>query len=87
MDPESPPRKTRKKSTRVTWTTQEINEIEEYFKDYLDLKMSKSCPGQKECLRAIALSKSSGGILARRHWETVKKKVSNMVKKRKTETG
>lgn len=81
----SQPQKSSKKVTRVPWTKKEIEEIENYFEDYLDLKTKKSCPGQKDCLSAIARSRSCNGSLYRRHWETVKKKVSHMIQKKKNE--
>ena len=49
-----------------------------YFKNFLDLSSKKTCPGMKDCLSAIANSRAKGGQLCRRHWETIKKKVSHL---------
>ena len=67
--------------TRVKWTEDEEKEIKEYFKEFLD--GSKKCPRREDCLHAISLSKCSGGQLAKRHWETIKKKVHHMAAKTK----
>ena len=61
------------------WSAEEITELKEHFKDYLELKTTKKCPGQKDCLHAIPSSKIRKGLIWKRNWETIKKKVSNMM--------
>lgn len=68
-------------TTRVAWTDVEMKEVKDFFEDEIDLK--KKCPGKKECLHAVAKSKAKGGELYKRHWETIKKKVSNLRNKTK----
>jgi len=38
-------------------------------------------PGQKQIKRAISDSKANKGIIHKRHWETIKKKVWNLIQK------
>ena len=64
---------------RVPWTKEEVEEIRELFKHYLDLTMKRKCPGMNDCMHAIHRSKASGGVLWKRNWETLKKKVSHMI--------
>ena len=56
-----------------------MEEIELYFRDYLELKSKRKCPGMKECMLAINKSKVSNGLIWKRSWETIKKKVSHLM--------
>lgn len=69
--------------SRVPWTSQEIDEIKKYFKEYISLQSTKTCPGMKEILKVCARSKASGGTIWKRQWELIKKKVSYIVQKAK----
>ena len=73
---------TRKKgnaaSTAVKWQAEEINELKTFFADCLKTGVT---PGKKLCMKAIAVSKQEKGMLCRRSWETIKKKVWNIFKK------
>ncbi|KAK6191611.1 hypothetical protein SNE40_003255 [Patella caerulea] len=66
--------------TRVSWTTDEIQEIMKYFKK--DIEAVKT-PGKKECKAAMEKSKRNKGTIHRRNWETLKKKVWNIIQKKK----
>ena len=50
-----------------------------FFKEFLELKSKRKCPGMKDCLAAIAYSKANGGKLCERGWETIKMKVSYLI--------
>ena len=71
-------RKKRIPCTRVKWTRKEELEIKDYFKDNF---VTKSTPGRRECENAIEISREKNGLLHRRNWETLKKKVWNMLQK------
>lgn len=43
--------------TRVPWNSEEVEEIEEYFKDFLDPDCQKKCPRMKDYIYAISVSK------------------------------
>ena len=68
----------KKKVVRVRWETEEIEEINTYFKNYLK---TKTVPNKQDCLKAIAKSKAAHGMLQRRYWHTIVKKISNLYKK------
>lgn len=76
--------KTKKKmnpaATRVKWSKQEEKEVKEYFSDCYK---SKTLPGMKMCLRLIESNKKAGGVLWKRKWETIKKKIWNDLKRLK----
>lgn len=63
-------------ATRVKWTDQEKEEIEKLFKDNIK---SGVTPGLDQCTQAIQAIK----YLKNRSWETVKKKVWNIIQKKK----
>lgn len=65
-----------KTPTRQKWTISEVNELKKLFKRNF---VAGKCPREKDCRRAIALSKQNKGVLHMRHWETTKKKVYNMI--------
>lgn len=44
---------------------------------------SKTLPGMKMCLRLIESNKKAGGVLWKRKWETIKKKIWNDLKRLK----
>ncbi|XP_055959525.1 uncharacterized protein LOC126808789 [Patella vulgata] len=62
-------------STRVRWSKEEETEIRHFFKEYF---ATKATPGREACENIIKQSK----FLKRRSWETLKKKVWNMIKKK-----
>ena len=64
-----------KKTTRVKWTEEEIKELNEYFSFFLK---AKTVPNKEDCLKAIRKSKAKEGMLHRRYWHTIVKKISNM---------
>ncbi|XP_069105224.1 uncharacterized protein [Argopecten irradians] len=63
---------------RQRWTTEEERELEELFKENFKLKKN---PGLKDCTSAIAKSRKKKGLVQKRSWETIKKKVLRMMKK------
>ncbi|ESO84729.1 hypothetical protein LOTGIDRAFT_168393 [Lottia gigantea] len=65
---------------RVCWTQQEEKEIRKRFKIYFD-EGTKTCPSKYDCKEALRKSKEEGGMIVRRSWETLKKKVNNMLKR------
>lgn len=67
-------------ATRVKWSKQEEKEVKEYFSDCYK---SKTLPGMKMCLRLIESNKKAGGVLWKRKWETIKKKIWNDLKRLK----
>ena len=67
-----------KKVIRVHWSTEEVKEIKKYFDKHLT---TKTTPGKMECLKAIGKSKQSGGVLHKRFYHTIIKKISNLNKK------
>lgn len=67
-------------STRVKWTESELQEIQQYLHENLKAQIT---PGRKEVERALEKSKKNHGDIHKRHWETVKKKVWNLIKKNK----
>ena len=79
-DEGAPANKKRKVSNtvRVKWTSSEETEIRRFFKRNLETGVT---PGKSECERAIDKSKANNGLIHRRNWETLKKKVWNMISK------
>lgn len=71
-------KKSKKGCERVKWSSKEEEEIRLYFKDNFE---TKTTPGKRECEMAIQRSQTNNGVLHRRNWETLKKKVWNMIKK------
>lgn len=65
-------------STRVKWNNEEIAEVRLLFKENLD---SRQTPGRKQIEVAKTASKASNGAIHKRHWETIKKKVWNLIQK------
>ncbi|XP_065928942.1 pneumococcal serine-rich repeat protein isoform X3 [Magallana gigas] len=74
-------RKKAKKSERVRWSPAEEEEIKKYFSRYFEGHFQKKCPSREHCLDALKKSKENGGTIFKRKWETLKKKVSNMLVK------
>ncbi|XP_060084182.1 uncharacterized protein LOC132563439 [Ylistrum balloti] len=75
------PQKKKSQKVRVKWTEVEENEIKKYFSSYFDGTIKKTCPSQQHCLLAVKKSAENQGELHRRKWDTLKKKVSNMLLK------
>ncbi|XP_033756158.1 uncharacterized protein LOC117338903 [Pecten maximus] len=75
-----PPKEKKATKQRVKWTCEEIEEVEKLFQD--NLKNGK-CPGFKEVKKCIAISKTQNGLIHNRQWETIKKKVWNLIQKKK----
>lgn len=67
-------------NTRVQWTKEELQEVNHYFEENI---AAEKTPGMKECRRAQENSKTNGGVLHKRNWETLKKKVWNLIQKKK----
>ncbi|XP_033725026.1 uncharacterized protein LOC117315012 [Pecten maximus] len=63
----------------VSWTKFEEEEIHRYFVQYFNGETKRKCPNQQQCLQAILFSRKEGGRIHLRHWETLKKKVANML--------
>jgi hypothetical protein len=65
----------KKKLTRSIqkWSEAELKELKELFQDFL--KPPGKSPRLEDCRKAINLSKARGGVLHKRQWETIKKKV------------
>ncbi|XP_065943060.1 uncharacterized protein [Magallana gigas] len=66
---------------RVRWSPAEEEEIKKYFSRYFEGHFQKKCPSREHCLNALKKSKENGGTIFKRKWETLKKKVSNMLVK------
>ncbi|XP_053408293.1 uncharacterized protein LOC128559783 [Mercenaria mercenaria] len=67
-------------NTRVQWTKEELTEVNRYFEETI---AAEKTPGMKECKMAQEKSKTDGGMLHKRNWETLKKKVWNIIQKKK----
>ncbi|XP_033737472.1 titin homolog [Pecten maximus] len=74
------PRKKKAASTRQAWSKDEEEELRKLFKKNFD---TRTYPGLKDCNRAIHNSRTSSGLIHKRNWETIKKKVIRMVKAHK----
>jgi len=77
---DTPPKKRRrvvKTNTRQKWSVDEVAEIKEYFKTYLD---SGITPRNKEVQLAMAKSRKNNGILWMRKAHLIIKKISNLNK-------
>ncbi|XP_052229409.1 uncharacterized protein LOC127843707 isoform X6 [Dreissena polymorpha] len=77
---DTPPKKRRrvvKTNTRQKWSVDEVAEIKEYFKTYLD---SGITPRNKEVQLAMAKSRKNNGILWMRKTHLIIKKISNLNK-------
>ncbi|XP_033762695.1 uncharacterized protein LOC117344151 [Pecten maximus] len=72
--------KNAKPVNRVKWSNEEEEEIMRYFKKYFHREVNKTSPSQHDCKAAVAFSEENGGQLQKRSWETIKKKVSRMLK-------
>ena len=68
-----------KKTVRIKWTKDEEEEIRRLPKENFQKGI---CPRQKDCNLAISKSRAAGGLIHKRYWETLKKKVSHMITKR-----
>ncbi|XP_033758006.1 uncharacterized protein LOC117340354 [Pecten maximus] len=68
----------KKSVSRKRWTEEEIKELKFYFADNLK---TKTCPSQKQCMMAIQNSSKKNGLLSKRYWHNIVKKISNMNKK------
>lgn len=64
----------------MPWTEEELAELQEYFGD--KIKKGENVR-EKDCLRAIDLSKKNHKTLQRRKWDTIKKKVNYIIVKNK----
>ena len=64
----------------MKWTAEEIEEVMSYFKECIE---AHTTPGRKECNMAKEKSKQNGGSIQFRPWETLKKKVWNIIQKQK----
>lgn len=73
-------RKKTSSSTRIKWTEAELEEVKEYFRECLN---TNTTPGRITCNMAIEKSRANGGSIQYRPWETLKKKVWNLIQKQK----
>ena len=75
-------RRPKKKLTvvRHKWTAGELEEIEKYFERCF---AEGRTPRKKNVFDAYTKSKENGGTLHKMYWETTKKKVSNLIAKKK----
>ncbi|XP_069114279.1 uncharacterized protein [Argopecten irradians] len=76
LEEDEVPRK--KPCTRQAWTEEEETEIKELLHSNFQ---TKTFPKMKECMGAISKSRRKGGVVWKRKWETIKKKVIRMMKK------
>jgi hypothetical protein len=68
-----PPKKKRKASFSIQrWSQEEIDELKILFSEEF---LSGKCPRQKAVEAAKARSKINGGVIWKRKWDTIKKKV------------
>ena len=67
-----------KNQGRKTWTKEEVEELHKLFGASLS---SRSLPSGHEIKKAIRKSKQMEGKLHLRNWETIKKKLWNMIEK------
>ncbi|XP_062583984.1 uncharacterized protein LOC134245743 isoform X2 [Saccostrea cucullata] len=58
---------------RKRWTEEEERELNFYFGSYL---ASKTCPSKRECMKVIAKSAERGGVIHKRYWQNIIKKIS-----------
>jgi len=63
----------KKPNTRVPWTPSEMEEVRKYFEEFL---RTNCCPSKTDVERAKEKSKRNGGVLWKRYWHTIVKKVS-----------
>ena len=68
--------------TRKKWTRSEKDELKQYFEEYFSGRKKKTCPSGAECKQAIEQSRENGGCLHLRSWDTIKKKVNHLLRKR-----
>lgn len=73
-------RKKTSSSTRIKWTEAELEEVKKYFRENLN---THTTPGRITCNMAIEKSRANGGSIQYRPWETLKKKVWNLIQKQK----
>jgi len=66
---------------RKRWSEYEEQELRRYFSDYFNGKPGKTCPTRSECIQAVKCSEDNQGNIWKRGWETIKKKVNNMLMK------
>jgi len=76
-----PKRKKPQNSTRQKWSNEEEAELHKLFEE--DFR-TNNLPGQKRIEKVIKKSKDDGGVIWKRKRDTIKKKLSNkMIKRRK----
>ena len=72
--------KKRAKVVRQPWTNEEMEELTDLFANNFN---KKKCPTEKDIRKGMATSKANNGPIfkaKRDNWETIKKKVWNMIK-------
>lgn len=70
--------KPKNKVTRVPWTQRDVAELRLYFGDCFK---TKTCPSKHQVEAAMKKSAKAGGLLYKRYWHNIVKKISNMNKK------
>ena len=79
-DEEQPKKRNKPTGNRQRWSPAEMDELNRYFKENIE---TLTTPGMKACVKAIQLSKNKNGQICRRSWESIKKKIWNMIQKKK----
>ena len=78
------PQKKFKKGTKQRWTAEEERELRTYFSKNFE---NKKTPRMAEVLKARKSSMKAGGIIHKRHWHVIVKKVSATIIKEKKNLG
>ena len=65
-----------KSSSRQRWTLQEEQEVYKYLREFVDNDLT---PGQRDCEKAMAISKRKGGVIWKRARDNIKRKVNNIL--------
>ena len=72
------PKKRTPASTVQRWTEDELKELRNYLSENIKTGVT---PGKKACMKAIRKSQAAKGVLHKRGWETIKKKVCYIIQK------
>lgn len=67
---------------RIKWSKDDEQELLQLFPSYFSEETTKTCPSRNECMQAIAASLKHNGTVHTRKWETIKKKINNMMLKK-----
>lgn len=75
-----PKRKKPQKNNRQKWTDEEVTELNGLFSEEFQ---TNTLPGQKRIEKIMKKSEANSGIIWKRKRDTIKKKLSNMMIKRR----